>query len=270
MEKLLSRIEQKYNITIIYAAETGSREKGIESQDTGSIVQFVYAEKSLKPYVNLEARDLIEGDEYYQNCYWQGHNINSALYHVTQMSPFILELLYSSTVYRKDVNGTFVAPTRQLIEKHKRVAPLIFFYRSLARLLYHVNVNSYPELAIHEYMNVIRLAALVEWLTLRHVSRSGKNMKSQFLETNLNGVMKDLDGHMKADVHSAIIDLMRKKKTLDKGDQKVSPLRNVNKWIEEVIQERKFGRIKPFTDLPIQQEYQKILFSVLNLNNDSV
>ena len=56
----LNEIEQKYNVTILYAVESGSRAWGFASPDSDYDVRFIYKRK-VSDYLKLEKqRDVIE------------------------------------------------------------------------------------------------------------------------------------------------------------------------------------------------------------------
>ena len=58
----LSDIEQKENVRIIYACESGSRAWGFESEDSDYDVRFVYV-RNAQDYLRLEEkRDVIEAE----------------------------------------------------------------------------------------------------------------------------------------------------------------------------------------------------------------
>ena len=60
IKQKLSEVEQKHNVKIIYACESGSRAWGFASPDSDYDVRFVYV-RDIRDYLRLDSvRDVIE------------------------------------------------------------------------------------------------------------------------------------------------------------------------------------------------------------------
>ena len=61
IKRKLDEIEEKENVTILFAVESGSRAWGFASEDSDFDVRFVYKHNDINEYLRLEGiRDVIE------------------------------------------------------------------------------------------------------------------------------------------------------------------------------------------------------------------
>ena len=99
IKEKLSEIEEKHNVKIIYACESGSRAWGFASPDSDYDVRFVYV-RDVRDYLRLERiRDVIEyelNDIYDIN----GWDIKKLLLLLAKSNPVIFEWADSPVVYR--------------------------------------------------------------------------------------------------------------------------------------------------------------------------
>lgn len=123
IKEKLSEVEEKHNVKIIYACESGSRAWGFASPDSDYDVRFVYV-RDVRDYLKLEGiRDVIEyelNDIYDIN----GWDIKKLLLLLAKSNPVIFEWADSPVVYR--TTGDW--------DRVKGVMPEYF---SEKRMLYH-------------------------------------------------------------------------------------------------------------------------------------
>jgi len=123
IKEKLSEVEQKHNVKIIYACESGSRAWGFASPDSDYDVRFVYV-RDVRDYLKLEGiRDVIEyelNDIYDIN----GWDIKKLLLLLAKSNPVIFEWADSPVVYR--TTGDW-----------DRVKGIMPEYFSEKRMLYH-------------------------------------------------------------------------------------------------------------------------------------
>lgn len=121
--KKLSEIEREKRVTILYAAESGSRAWGFESPDSDFDVRFIYM-RPKNEYLKLnEARDVIEFpiNDTWDICGW---DLAKALCLLRKSNPTLFEWLASPIRYR-DCGFS------------DRIRPLLAEYFSPSRMLYH-------------------------------------------------------------------------------------------------------------------------------------
>ena len=97
----LEEIEQKENVTILFAVESGSRAWGFESPDSDYDVRFVYKRNDISDYLKLEGiRDVIEYElnDVYDISGWDLDKTLKLLY---ASNPVIFEWVNSPIVYKE-------------------------------------------------------------------------------------------------------------------------------------------------------------------------
>ena len=106
----LNEIEQKYNVTILYAAESGSRAWGFASPDSDYDVRFIYKRK-VSDYLKLEKqRDVIEYMSDDGLLDFAGWDLDKTLKLVYASNPSLIEWANTTLIYKE-------TPDFQLIKK---------------------------------------------------------------------------------------------------------------------------------------------------------
>jgi predicted nucleotidyltransferase len=123
-------IEQRYNVRVLYACESGSRGWGFASPDSDYDVRFLYVHRP-EWYLRVEAqRDVIELpiDDELDVCGWEWRK---ALGLLKGANPTLIEWLDSPVVYQED--ETVVAELRALIPAWFSPLRARWHYYSMAR-----------------------------------------------------------------------------------------------------------------------------------------
>ena len=101
VRRQLADIEQRYQVRVLYACESGSRGWGFASPDSDYDVRFLYVHQS-EWYLRVEAqRDVIELpiDDELDVCGWEWRK---ALGLLKAANPTLIEWLDSPVVYQQD------------------------------------------------------------------------------------------------------------------------------------------------------------------------
>ena len=99
----LKSIEEKYEVKILLAVESGSRAWGFASKDSDWDVRFIYVHKAEWYFSVDEQRDVIE--ELFDNDIDAvGWDLKKALMLLKRSNPSLMEWINSPIVYRGDVN----------------------------------------------------------------------------------------------------------------------------------------------------------------------
>ena len=135
INKKLKEIEEKENIKILLAVESGSRAWGFASSDSDYDVRFIYV-RNQKEYLRLnDIRDVIE---------WQldetldinGWDIKKALLLLKKSNPTLFEWWNSPIIYKKnDVFSNF----DKYLESYFSSKKLMFHYVNMAKVNYKEN-----------------------------------------------------------------------------------------------------------------------------------
>lgn len=126
----LKSIEEKNNVKILYAVESGSRGWGFESKDSDFDVRFIYVHPS-EWYLNVfEGTDIIEipVDEVLDVNGW---DLRKALKLMYKSNSPLLEWLSSPIIYKE--NQEFVNELRHVAEKYFSKVSVIYHYINLAK-----------------------------------------------------------------------------------------------------------------------------------------
>ncbi|NIG46223.1 nucleotidyltransferase domain-containing protein [Enterobacter sp. Acro-832] len=156
----LRDIEQRYNVRVLYACESGSRGWGFASPDSDYDVRFLYVHRP-EWYLRVEAqRDVIElpiGDEL-DVCGWEWRK---ALGLLKGANPTLIEWLDSPVVYQED--ETVVAELRALIPAWFSPLRARWHYYSMARK----NFRGYllgETVRLKKYFYVLRPLLAARWV----------------------------------------------------------------------------------------------------------
>ncbi|MEH7118832.1 nucleotidyltransferase domain-containing protein [Neobacillus vireti] len=158
--KELKGLENKYEIKILYAVETGSRAWGFASDDSDYDVRFIYVHRE-EWYLSIDQkRDVIElpiNDK----LDLSGWELRKTLQLFRKSNPPLMEWLNSKMVYYQAFS---------LVDKLKEIEPKVFSSKSA---LYHYlkmakkNFLSIPEngeVKIKQYINVLRPILACQWI----------------------------------------------------------------------------------------------------------
>ncbi|WP_298502432.1 DNA polymerase beta superfamily protein [uncultured Methanobrevibacter sp.] len=105
LEKL-AKIEQRENITVLYAVETGSRAWGHANENSDYDIRFIYRCNDVAEYLVLDKfRDVIQYEEGVFD--FVGWDIKKALYLHFKSNPNLREWMISPVVYISDEIGIF-------------------------------------------------------------------------------------------------------------------------------------------------------------------
>lgn len=156
----LRAIEQRYNVRVLYACESGSRGWGFASPDSDYDVRFLYVHRP-EWYLRVESqRDVIELpiDDELDVCGWEWRK---ALGLLKGANPTLIEWLDSPVVYQED--ETVVAELRALIPAWFSPLRARWHYYSMARK----NFRGYLQgetVRLKKYFYVLRPLLAARWV----------------------------------------------------------------------------------------------------------
>ena len=155
----LQEIEEKCNVKVLYAIESGSRAWGFASKDSDYDVRFIYARKT-EDYLKLETtRDVIEyelSDIYDIN----GWDVKKFLTLLHDSNPVIFEWAQSPIVYKTSSSWEKIFA---IINDFAIFKKLIHHYLSMAKHHYHSYFKS-EEVILKKYLYVLRPLLCCQWV----------------------------------------------------------------------------------------------------------
>lgn len=193
----LNDVAHEHNVTILYAAESGSRAWGFASPDSDYDVRFIYAHPA-DWYTGLyEARDVIERPLDERDVDLAGWDVRKALRLLLKSNPPLYEWLVSPIIYIDD--GRFCTSARALFERHASPHVLARAYYAIARGHRPGQGVRDGEVKLKRYFYLVRPLLSLQWV-VEHGTMPPMNLQE---------LMRDVD--VPADVSLAILDLLAKK-----------------------------------------------------------
>ena len=159
----LSQIEQKKNIRILYACESGSRAWGFASPDSDYDVRFIFVRpvedylrvKELPDYIDAELNDV------YDINGWDLKKFFKQLY---KSNPVIFEWADSPIVYRTSEEWEKVMANMQDFVLQVK---MLHHYRGMAKSNIRSNFST-TEVILKKYLYVLRPVLACVWIMQKH------------------------------------------------------------------------------------------------------
>ncbi|HNN29482.1 MAG TPA: nucleotidyltransferase domain-containing protein, partial [Agitococcus sp.] len=155
----LSRIEEQYQVTILWACESGSRAWGFPSPDSDYDVRFIYAQKPSSYIRVFDKRDVIEEpiDGLLDISGW---DIKKALGLLRKSNPALMEWLSSPIIYRQHAA---IEPLRALAQASFLPLSSCHHYLSMARQDINKLVIG-SDIRLKKYLYMFRALLATQWV----------------------------------------------------------------------------------------------------------
>ena len=235
IKEKLSQIEQRENIRILYACESGSRAWGFASPDSDYDVRFVFV-RPIEDYLRVkELPDYIDAElnEVYDINGWDLKKFCKQLY---KSNPVIFEWADSPIVYRTTSEWKHVKANMQ--DFVLQVA-MIHRYRGMAKSNVRSNFAT-SEVVLKKYLYVLRPVLACVWIMQKHTVPPTEFMK--LVEEVLPEELKVLVDELLA--------VKMKSGERDKGAR----ISQIDLFIESKLNE---ATVFPVTD-EVQENYEKL------------
>lgn len=155
----LKEIEEKENVQILFAIESGSRAWGFDSSDSDYDVRFVYQRK-MTDYLKLEeTKDVIEWqlDEVYDINGW---DLKKALKLLHESNPTLIEWCHSPIIYL----------STETFEHFKRLFPIYFSPKKCIYNYWNIANKNYEherlseQVKLKRYLYILRSLFAAQWI----------------------------------------------------------------------------------------------------------
>ena len=258
IEQTLKRIESANKIKIFYAVDSGPRDwlpdadERFDSQDIRFL--FIHTNESvylpadenddsvLLPTLDSSALSAFRG--FADDKVFHGFDVLHALKLLGDMNPHLIEMLYSSTVYRS-YDKRLVDEMRRLVATQQRVSLLARNYRLLAAQQCAALLTNKETLSARHYLTAIRPSLMADWLVSRHNASSWFmwHQPAKVVETDLSVVLGDVRDNLPVPVFDEVSRLMESSKTLWDAREPVARSKHVDQWMQRIIldPERRFS-----------------------------
>ena len=156
----LAALEQRHDVRVLFACESGSRGWGFASPDSDYDVRFIYVNR-LPWYLSVEAgRDVIE-QPISGELDVSGWDLRKALQLLRDSNPTLLEWLRSPIVYRQD--DAYAARLRTLAEDG--FAPVRGYHHYVSMARKNLREHLYGETVRYKkYLYVLRPLLAARWI----------------------------------------------------------------------------------------------------------
>lgn len=214
----LNEIEEKENVKILFAVESGSRAWGFPSKDSDYDVRFVYI-RPIEWYLSIEQkRDVLE---YPINDLLDisGWDIRKALHLFRKSNPPLMEWLRSPILYSEQFS--FLKKLKELSNEYFLPKASIYHYLHMANGNYREYLKG-SEVKIKKYFYVLRPILACRWL------ETNKTMPPMEFEKLLETQVKE------PELYSEIHKLLKRKKAGEELDIE-SRIDIINNFLEEQI-----------------------------------
>ena len=157
--KELRKIEEKENVKIIMAIESGSRAWGFASPDSDYDVRFIYI-RNPESYLKLEGvRDVIEW-KLDDTLDINGWDLKKALQLLHKSNPTVFEWCASPIVY---LEREEFLDLKKLLPQYFSVKKSLFHYWHMAETNYRDYLKG-PEVRVKKYFYVLRPLLAAKWI----------------------------------------------------------------------------------------------------------
>jgi len=163
IQSSLSHIEEKEDVTVLYACESGSRAWGFESTDSDYDVRFIYLRRT-PWYLALsrpQERDVIERKLDSNNVDLSGWDVTKTLELFRNSNPPLLEWLQSPIVYRS--MSSFPDALRGLIPQYYSPKACMYHYLHMAARNFREYLKG-DEVWTKKYFYVLRPTLASMWI----------------------------------------------------------------------------------------------------------
>ena len=161
IQQRLKEIEEKGNLTILYACESGSRAWGFASPDSDYDVRFIYV-KPIHWYLSIEKRkDAIDLPVDPNNIDLSGWELTKTLALFRKSNGPLLEWLQSPIVYLD--KGNFRERLWELSNQYSAQKALIHHYLGIAKNSFLANTDTF-RIKIKRYFYILRPLLAAKWV----------------------------------------------------------------------------------------------------------
>ena len=166
IQEKLKQIEEKYDVKIILAVESGSRAWGFASQDSDYDIRFIYVHRP-PWYVSIfPGKDTIEIMDKENNLDFSGWDLRKALGLLYKGNPPLLEWFKSPIVYQAIPEA--VSELKTLAEGYYDVKSAIYHYIHMAHGNWKSYIQDRDEVFTKKYLYMIRPLLACRWIQVKN------------------------------------------------------------------------------------------------------
>jgi predicted nucleotidyltransferase len=165
IERQLCEIEREYGVTVLYAAEAGSRAWGFASRDSDFDIRFIYRYNDLRDVVRIDSPpdnitlEITQEGHVYDTAGW---DLRKTLLLFRKSNPSLLEWLASPIIYREI--GALAGELRVLASRYASLRAYAGHYYSMYRANLAAHLTGKERVPAKKYLYVFRPLICVLYL----------------------------------------------------------------------------------------------------------
>lgn len=237
----LVQIEERENVRIVYAVESGSRAWGMASPDSDYDVRFVFV-RPATDYVRLRPlRDVIELpiDTSLSNPLdINGWDLIKALNLFRGSNPPLMEWLHSPIIYSEQ--GELAVRLRTLAQEFYSPMRMSYHYHSMARRTYKEYLEGRAEASLKKYLYALRPLFAIRWMEQNHTPPPTE------FEPTISGIT------VANEIRSELSELLQRKR--QGGETGAEPVNTTLMTFIEAEMERISGMVRDLPDPAMPEE----------------
>lgn len=182
--KKLEQIEKDYNITILFAVESGSRAWGFASEDSDYDIRFIY-KHSTDTYLNLwgHSNNICIMDVEF-DLDFVGWDIGKAIKLLCKPNPTLIEWLKSPVQYKYD--PVIFNKLMDIAQHTQYRRAMLFHYCSMGK-----NAYNDKKFTIKKYLYAIRSAVVIQFLRNNEYGFPPVNINNLITAAKLYPIIRD-------------------------------------------------------------------------------
>lgn len=250
----LDEIEQKYDVTILMAIESGSRSWGFSSPDSDYDVRFIYAHNKDWYLQVFDRKDIIElaiNDELDIN----GWDLKKALALAAKGNTVVFEWLNTPIIYR--AHPCFEKSLRDGVNGGFNPASAFHHYFSLAKRFMSYLGEPGDDVKLKKLFYLLRAQLSALWILQKHTMPP----------VQFNLLMDELVKQTEPELYTYINHLITDKSTMNEAEGK--PIRDdllshINKQMTFLDEQRRAEQTWPSEGKYVQADWNRLFQQVLN------
>lgn len=219
----LLEIQEKYNVQILYAVESGSRAWGFSSSNSDYDVRFIYVHRPSWYFTVSSGRDVIEVMDRDLNLDFAGWELRKALGLLKKGNPPFLEWLRSPQTYWEHPTAT--PELKKLSEGYYEPITAIHHYLHMAEGNYKAYIKGKQDVLVKKYLYIIRPLLACKW-----IEETG-SFPPMEIDKTLTMLYNDSEEMVKFNILK-LLDKKRNGEELGTG----KPIFSLNSWIEHNLE----------------------------------
>lgn len=232
----LHKLEEKHNITVVFACDAGSRSYGCSTESSDYDVRFVYVKNNIRDYITVgeHVQSIVTfTDDHVVDL--SGWDITKAVMHLKESNPSILEWLSSPIVY-VDTRGFKQGCLDISKDMHSHLS-LMYHYFHMAQNNWKIWLDGKDEVICKKYFYVIRPLASLIYIMDKYINHPDEPLQ---LLVNFDDLIDSVVHTLTPELYTELKNLIERKRHLS-GTEICQPISNINEWI--------IGVFKQFEDL---------------------